>query len=710
VSFSQNSVVGEIKHAHGFSSQRLTFIVGSKVKTIGEGPVVRSEEDAEFDPAGPVSTERRLARFIRYVRSLGSVKKYLLYSLTILCVFLLLGAAKLSTASLPFSSDGNDDARVLSNAVRTTRSDDFLRGIPRWLSYQRDGIPDSALDFSNSAEFTNMETSNAVEIVERVVLLPDDVIQKVLNQVAPLEVRFSIREWFVYLRIFLVVPLFFMCIGYRLSTGFIASLLISLTPLSLWFGGSPAAMTAAVFLPLTFTALFVQVFNSRLAWRRTCLVLLATYAAVTAFTAIEYPPWKWPLLMVFGTLLLSTLVSNYGWRSLVKPFLVLFILGGGYQLARWFAYNEQYTATLNTVYPGKRRAEGGGGYGNPMSGAVTWLMQTSSSRQLSTVSPEVAFSLNAMLWPVFVAAPLLLARHSEDRRIKPFLVALVPVGVLMLWVGASWPDLFLKYNPLTLVPTERAGQILGVIALLLIVTLSEIRSSLSLGTRCGLGMLAFLLVCEQSIGDSLDRIGSYFTQFPSTTAWILVIALGVCAGFFFIAKHPVLALIPVLIFTVLSSYKIQPITVGLGPLVGSPLATEIRTLRSSAPDAYWGSDPFWADALVMAQGVNMLSGQQPFGPNKAAWHQLDPQEKNVDVWNRGQSYIHFIWDANEPQIRFSNPSPDVISVVVSPCSPLIRTLKLKYVLTSMAPGPCMKLVFTGVWMATPVGIYEVSGT
>lgn len=662
------------------------------------------------------SSDRRV-RFVRnreflnkaLIRKLthSEPSKYLVYSLIIFVAFMILSFCRLSTASLPFSSDGTDDAPVLVNSVRMTRSDDFLRGIPRWLSFQQGGSPDSILDYSNSPAFKRASSTPVLEVVEKTVLLPDEIFQKMIGRVAPVEVKFAIREWFVYLRIFLVLPLFFKLVGLRFRSGVLAGVAISITPLSLWLGGSAAAMTAAVLLPLALTGLFFKVFFSVLRFRKTLLFVLALYSVTTAVTAIDYPPWKWPLLFIFGCMLFVTLLNEFGLRRLVRPLFLLLVPVCLYQGIRWAIYNDQFAVVLDTVYPGKRRAAGGSGYGNVMAGAITWLMQTGRSKSAGTINPEFAFGLNALIWPILIFAPLLLVGIKDDLRRRAHLISLLPTFVIILWVTARWPSFLLNYNPLVFVTTDRAGQILGVITVLLTIMLAEIRPLLALGTRLALGMLAAFLVIQQSLPDSLYWLGYFYKQFPTSLAWISIILLALCVFLFFVIKQSFLASLPIVIFLMFSSFGIQPITVGLGPLVNSPLASEIRELKKDSPSALWGSDPFWGDALVTAQGVNMLSGQQPLGPNVDAWKLLDPDEEFKEIWNRGQSYIHFIWDRNEPTIRMSNPSPDVISVVISPCSPLLDSWDLTYVLTEQAPGSCMTSRYRGVWMGKNVSIYEI---
>ncbi len=671
-------------------------------QTIAHPPL---EATSNFGDKSRLEALRRMA--VR-LRKLSTPRAYGLYALVLMFVFLILSFSRLSTASLPFSSDGTDDAPIVLNAVRMTRSDDFLRGIPRWLSFQREGSPDSILDYSNSPEFKRATASPITSTIERFTILPDDLVQRVVGHYSSTEVRFSLREWAVYLRILLVFPLFFKLSGFKFRSGVIAGLGVSLTPLSLWFGGSAAAMTAAVLLPISLTLLFVNIFRSTIRLRRLIMVVLAIYIGTTSFGAVEYPPWKWPAFAVFGAFALGALLGVHGLRRTLTPLLIVGAIVGVYQLLRWSTFREQYSTVLDTVYPGNRRSSGGGGYGNPMSGAITGLMQTDKSKTAGTINPELAFGLNALVWPVLICTPFLITRLKTDTRARSLLFALVPMGLIILWVSAPWPTALLNFNPLTFVPSERAGQILGIVSLVLFLALSETRPIEFPRSYRLVACVSAFVVFQQSIGPSVDWIQKYYVQYSSTIAWILVLLFSLCVLVFFFIKRPTLAVIPIVLFTLFSSVKIQPLTVGLGPLIDSPLAAEVQRLKKLSPDATWGSDPFWGDALITAQGVRMLSGQQPLGPNKRAWRRLDPTDSYVDIWNRGQSYVHVTWDPFEPSIRMSNPNPDIVGLTISPCNPLLKRWNLRYILTEQLPGPCMTQLFTGQWMGRPVAIYRIS--
>lgn len=639
----------------------------------------------------------------------GKSMKYrmVVYFSALTIALLLLSIFRISTASLPFSSNGTDDAPVIFNNVRMTRSDDFLRGIPRWISYQQGGIPDSILDYSQSRMFTKTQTGITSKVLNQL-LLPDDVVQRITNEIAPIEVKFAMREWLVYFRVLTVFPLFFILIGSRGRLGVLCGMTVCLTPLSLWFGGSAAAMTSAVLLPLVLIGYFVRVYHSQILFRIPLLAILGIYAGTYVFGSVEYPPWKWPILLVMGTMFLFTLLKQFEFRKVMTALLILSIPILLLQLFRLLAFHEQYTVTLDTVYPGKRRAAGGGGYGNPMSGAISWFMQTDESRSKGMVNPEFAFTLNALIWPAIISAPLMLLHKKREAIVYGYLASLIPLGVVILWVTSPWPTELRTFNPLTLVTTDRAGQILGVVALLLVFLLVQFRPPMSLRFRLVWGMTSAFLVFALSLPDSNYWNGYFFGTRSLVLVWMSVLGVALLAFMLFAIKQPVIAVLPILLFNLMSSYKIQPITVGLGPLLHSPVAQAIREIRQVNPKAVWGSDPFWSDALTMAQGVTMLSGQQPLGPNKELWRILDPTNQYVDSWNRGQSYIHFTWKVDEPGIRIFNANPDIISVVTSPCNPVLKKFGLRYIVTGSIPGTCMRKLSDHTWMAQPVAIYEVA--
>ena len=636
-------------------------------------------------------------------------RRYLSYIAVLFLLCLCLSAFKLSTSSLPFSSDGKDDAPILVNKVRMTRSDDFLRGVPRWISYARGGKPDSILDYSQSDQFVDDQDTPVSFVLDKILILPDEAVQDAMTRVMPLEIQFSMREWFVYLRAFTVIPLFFLLFGYRIRLGVIASIIVAFTPLSLWFGGSALAMLSAVLLPICLIRMFVSVYESDARQRFILLFVLGIYSGKTVFGAIDYPPWKWPMLLVFGTFAVAHTIRTLGIGRLVRPL----VLVGGVILAiqggRWFSYHNQYAVTLDTVYPGKRRATGGGGYGNPMAGAISWFMQTNESSSKGMVNPEFAFSLNALIWPCILSIPVLVTRRERSAKTSGFVASMFPLGLLLLWVSTKWPPALLNYNPLTFVTTDRAGQILGVIAILLFVLSVDMRVEGDTRTKVVLGAVSGVFVFVLSVNDANYWNDYFYGSRPVALVWTSVLLLSVAVGLFYVLRNPAVALLPIVIFSVASSFRVQPLTVGLGPLTNSELASSIRELVKGDPEALWGSDPFWGDALTISQGARMVSGQQPLGPNKKLWAKLDPGGNYVEKWNRGQSYIHFIWDQNEPGIRISNPSPDVISVVIAPCGPVMKSFGLKYLMTKETPGQCAHKLFSGTWMTNPVGVYELSG-
>ena len=120
----------------------------------------------------------------------------------------------------------------------------------------------------------------------------------------------------------------------------------------------------------------------------------------------------------------------------------------------------------------------------------------------------------------------------------------------------------------------------------------------------------------------------------------------------------------------------------------------------------WVSDDAFVDSLMIATGVPSLSGRQLAGPNADAWRALDPGGDEA-VWNRGGSFIWFSW-SDDPDLEFSNPSPDVIRVEGSPCTVAERVPELSGVVASHPLHlPCLRADETFTWGGTPRYVYAV---
>jgi hypothetical protein len=152
---------------------------------------------------------------------------------------------------------------------------------------------------------------------------------------------------------------------------------------------------------------------------------------------------------------------------------------------------------------------------------------------------------------------------------------------------------------------------------------------------------------------------------------------------------------------------VNPITVGLGPLRNSDALQTLQNLAKTDTTARWASSGFYFDALIMSSAVPQVSGQQFLAPNKKEWHKIDPSEKFLEFWNRGQSYVNFQL-APGNSFTIWNPSPDVIQVVGDPCDKRFAQIHLNwFVVSENINSECLLLRKKTTWLEGDLFIFQV---
>jgi hypothetical protein len=105
--------------------------------------------------------------------------------------------------------------------------------------------------------------------------------------------------------------------------------------------------------------------------------------------------------------------------------------------------------------------------------------------------------------------------------------------------------------------------------------------------------------------------------------------------------------------------------------------------------SYWVTDNKYTDALMLANGVPLLSGHQVTGPVTREWLKLDPGRRYQTEWNRGASYLNFNWTSSQTPV-ITNPTLGTVLVSVDPCALDSRGFKLAGVVSTVPLNrPCL---------------------
>lgn len=635
-----------------------------------------------------------------------------LYALGLLLTYfgLVIGGITMSHNSAVFGAEG-EVATVLMGKPRPERSDEYLRGSPRLVATLNRIALDAytPLDVTGSDAYREVGRQPLAQVLAYT-RPPHMVIVDQVSRLLPLRMGFALHWWLSAATLLLLLPIWFRQIGLQRRYGVLCAVSLLFCSVNMWFSGLPVFLAANSVLAAVCVLTALQVCSRQnTPWLRAAVVVsLAIYAGRSAFTVVEYPPWGLPILTVVAISSLVALPPYWGSTrgKLTLGAVGLFLFGAA--LLNYFHNRSIYEVVLNTVYPGQRRASGGNVDTPVWGGVLSWMMQGERARSNGLTNPEMA------LGPTFLVIPLAIALARQtlrgSRKLIPAIAGTFTTLVLVLWASIQWPPLLRNFNPLVLIPAIRSSQIAGVLALLTLYLflggLGEDVSRPKLRLSALVAVVALVVVAT----DVEQMRGTYLQNADITFAWLSLVVVALVAIAINSSWRPQLIGGVVMVLCISSSFLVNPLTVGLGPLENSSARSAILNLSKESPTLRWATTGFFQDALMISTGVPQLSGQQPLGPNLEAWRKLDPSESSKDAWNRGQSYVNFQWDGR-PGITIWNPSPDVIQVVVNPCRPELDDLDLGWVVTAADISfDCLEKETTVTWMGAPLNIYRRSVT
>ncbi|WP_457962903.1 hypothetical protein M1E17_15615 [Arthrobacter sp. D1-29] len=522
--------------------------------------------------------------------------------------------------------------------------------------------------------------------------------------ILPENMLFAAHWWLPSLILLLALPTWFHQLGRSRRYGWLAAILIVLSPSSAWWSLMPVALIAYT---VGGSVLMIAAFQRFSRGQRLLPVTMGLVGGILiAGLPSFYAPWSLMLgLPVLGASTLWILLQRGDWGPRLKSVLVTggtaLVFGAGTLLEN----REGLQALLGTVYPGSRRVGAdpqpfGRIFGAPALGPLQF------SEPVGINASELSSSFTVFF--VWVLVLLLAARWRPTFRDN------VPE-----WIFGAWSALWILWISLDLgaaarmiplfnmVTPPRATQVVGVLAVVLLCLLisrwsppASWRVPLLSGAACALptGYAAWLLKA---------------TDLPDISTGLIFLASGVVGmTVAVITKYPQRSwpLMFCALFAALPIARANPFLAGTGDLRASETA---KTVAAQVPAAQaggklWAADNPSMSTLLLANGMPSLSGLQRSGPDAEAWQKLDPGSAFSDKWNRGGGYIFFAWAPGQPT-TFQTNDFDAVGVVIDPCVLKGSWPNLDRIVASQPlEAPCLTLDSELQWQGKPAYIYAVS--
>jgi hypothetical protein len=540
--------------------------------------------------------------------------------------------------------------------------------------------------------------------------------------VLPVDYAFAFKWWFI--GFFMMLCCYLFCLQllprkYLLSS--IVAGLLFLSPFVQWWYQSITAMPLAYGFLIAFIAL--RILNRAYDKRRLLLWTALLAYLFTCFALVLYLPFLLPIALVVASFLighfLNLLQKNAGRQVLFKKAACI-ILAALTAIAISFMFLKSHSVAIKaiqtTVYPGHRVDPSGGFDLRRLSGGYYNMQLQNNSYASNLPAPlnQSEVSNFILIFPFLIPALIYLGLiKAKDKKMVDwrviFLIGLFVVFLVRLFVPFS--EFIFNFSQINRLPHDRLLIGLGILNVMLLVITIEKLGTLKqkLNQSVVWASAGFAFLYTALIGFS---IRSSYKDYLSSGLKIILISLIIAVVVWLVLKKQfVLAISALVLFSILSVAKVDPLYRGLSPLVNSSLSQSLQQFKGK--NGRWVvSEDVIFENFIAANNLHTLSGVYSY-PQLDLWKPLGTNKQTKDVYNR---YAHvFFTVENIPTSVSKNgayldpPALDAFRVHLDPCGTYAKQEKVKYIFTSKDESDlrCLKQIKTVVYPAITFRIYQV---
>lgn len=652
---------------------------------VANQPVIPTEPKA-----GPVASSSGLIRFDKRVR---------LFLFICAGLFVLLTLARINYSSIALWNqilpDGSDPKRgLITGSPHTIRLDEWGVMTPSILSQANRGYPiqNPGIGGDNTPLLMNLPVKHFITVFR-----PDCWGFLLFGA----ETGFAWWWNFKYFFALAAVTLFFLVLtrnNFWLSV--FGGLWIVFSSGMVWWSMSftfwigMGCLVYVVFMELLYTPR-----KRPLLWLGMLLFYLSTTFAINL-----YPPLQISLAYVLIALIIGYVVQyklTAVWVNL--PLKVAALVGAvGLIGLVGVLYYRDAQSTLDTMthtaYPGQRADVGGEGFiANWFSEYYSWML---SDTKLPANWMNISEASHYITFAPVVWLGLLLC-FVRTRRIEPLLIATTVVSLVLLsFMQFGWPEWLSRATLMSRATSARVQLTVGIANVILTVLYLNYLSALQLkpqGRFLLAGVAGVLAIMAGAAVLNLNDGQGFFKgyQLILPTAFFTVLGVLLLPDIRF--QYRAATFGGALLLFLLPNLRINPVAIGMSPIVENVVYKTIQAIQQRDPNARWvifGAQPL--TFMASATGINQISGFKN-QPDLPVMRVLDPTTKRDSIYNR---HARPVWvsyvDGRDSVVINPGEAADTYLLGVDPCSPKLRQLKVKYFLFDHQPQPvetrCLKLI------------------
>lgn len=447
-------------------------------------------------------------------------------------------------------------------------------------------------------------------------------------------------SWWWMLRIFLLLVVSFELARIITKKDNLLSLtgmlLLGIAPGIMWWLST--AIVDAYIWGCAIIVLF-HYYMENLNWKMTkkILIALGMIIAIPAFAFALYPAYQIPLAFVILLFLIHDLIKH-GKELKKQDYVIMgttivlsFAILISFIISAW----PDIQTMMGTVYPGARFETGGDYTIDQFTSIFTNLFLPYSKKIANPCE------ISTYLFPILGLAVLILyyfKNKSKEEKIVKNKDKFLEIGLMLLfvfffvWTFIGFHDILAKITFLYFSPTKRTQLVLGFVGVLLVLMLlKKFQGKHILNKKQAI----ILSVATVVIAYLLIKNSSYQEYFTTIKLEILAVVL-FSSTYTLIRGNKKAFCYLMCIVSIVAGATINPIVSGTDIIYETSIAKEIQQIYEEDKEALWIGRYNWSGQYLSANGVNVLNGVNAY-PNFAWLHQLDPEEKYNEVYNR---YAH----------------------------------------------------------------------
>jgi len=536
--------------------------------------------------------------------------------------------------------------------------------------------------------------------------------------VLPFDNAFSLRWWLP--AYFLILSAYFFVLRVLPKRKTLAVLLSSafvLSPfLQWWYLSSTLLVIAGALFGIV---VFLKIIESKKLSHTIAWSALLAYIG-TFFILIIYPPFQIACGLVAVAFLVGYLLKSRGsLKEKTTRRNLLFILGAVLiSVTTVLIFLSQHQQTIQAItqsaYPGNRTAESGGTTVDHLLSSNTSPLLQSDTRYKSLGNTNQSESSNFILIIPLLLIPALYIIYKDRKQGKRHYIViatLVAFALLIIWTLVPGVELLGQLTFLNRVPANRALIGIGLANFILLVLFIDLfRKSKVRFTNAQI-IIYSLLVAILYLILNLYSVVKYpgFLGFTTSVALALPFAVIV---FLFLKRWYVLAIVGLLLFSVVSTFRINPIYVGTDVITKATISQVIQKLDKEKPKTWVGDDNY-LENFTLLNGARSLTATYYY-PQLDLWKPLDTDGAQSDAYNR-YAHVNFAFDRNADEnikANFYLRGQDIYYIITEACDPFMEKNDVGYLLTNKpfnkGEAPCATLKTTINYPKLKTYIYELS--